>query len=375
MIKRIVIALLGLAIVIGAIAGVKVLQIRRMMENGAHLVPPPTTVTSATVQSESWESTLTAVGSLEAEQGVTVASEVPGKITRIAFTAGVEVAKGDLLVELDSSVEQAQLLAVETTRDLARITRERSAALVAQGFIAQADFDSVEASLKQTGAQVDNLRAVIAKKAIRAPFAGRLGVRMVNLGQMLGEGDLIVTLQVLDPLLINFQLPQHDLAKIATGLTVRVSADALGDRELVGAITTINPKVDDSRTLHVQARVANTAELLRPGMFVSLAIVLPEEEQVLTIPATAVLYAPYGDSVFVIEEKRDEQTGTVSKAIRQQFIRLGGKRGDFVSVTNGLHQGETVVSTGVFKLRNGQSVVVDNTLAPEFNLRPQLENK
>lgn len=374
MIKRIVITFVALVIVIGAIAGVKVLQIRSMIEKGAQFVPPPETVTSAPVRSESWESTLTAVGSLEAEQGVTVASEVAGKVTRIAFTAGAEVNTGDLLVELDSAAEQAQLRALETTRDLARTNRERNAALVSKGLIAQADYDNAEANFKQSAAQVDNLRAIIAKKSIRAPFAGRLGVRLVNLGQMLREGDSIVTLQVIDPLLVNFQLPQHDLAKITPGLTARVHAESLGERELSGTITTINPKVDESRTVHVQAMVANSEELLRPGMFVDIAIVLAGEEQVQIIPATAVLYAPYGDSVFVIEEKHDEKSA-VSKVIRQQFVRLGSRRGDFVAVNEGVVEGDTLVSTGAFKLRNGQSVVVDNTLAPEFTLQPKPENK
>lgn len=375
MIKRILITLLGLVIVIGAIAGVKVLQIRSMMEKGAHFVPPPETVTSAVVQSESWESTVSATGSLAAEQGVTVASEVAGKVARIVFTAGATVNTGDLLLELDAAAEHAQLRALETSRDLALTTRERNATLVAKGFIAQADFDRAEADFKQTVAQVDNLRAVIAKKVIRAPFAGHLGVRLVNVGQMLHEGDPIVTLQALDPLLVDVQLPQHDLAKIAIGLSVRLRADALGERDLSGVITTINPKVDDTRTIHVQARVANSDKLLRPGMFAFVTIVLPAEEQVLTIPATAVLYAPYGDSVFVVEDKRDEQSGVISQVIRQQFIRLGSRRGDFVTVGKGLRQGETVVSTGVFKLRNGQGVVVDNTLTPEFTVQPNAENK
>jgi len=375
MIKRIFIALLGLIIVVGAIAGVKVLQIRTMIDKGSHFVPPPETVTSATVQSEAWESTLTAMASLEAEQGVTVASEVPGKVARIAFSAGATVAKGDLLVELDATAEQAQLRSLETGRDLARTTLQRNASLAAKGFIAQADYDSAEASFKQAAAQVDNIRAIIAKKTIHAPFAGRLGVRQVNLGQMMREGDPIVSLQALDPILVNFQLPQQNLTKISMGLPVRLRSDTLGERQLNGAITAINPKVDDTRTVHVQARVANPDELLRPGMFATVAIVMPGGEQVLTIPATAVLNAPYGDSVFVIEDKRDEKSGASSQTIRQQFVRLGGRRGDFVAVTSGLSAGEAVVSSGVFKLRNGQGVVINNALAPEFNAQPKPENK
>lgn len=375
MIKRILITLFGLVIVIGAIAGVKVLQIRTMMEKGAHFSPPPETVTSAVVRGETWESSLSAVGSLEAEQGVTVASEVAGRVTKVAFTAGATVDKGDLLLELDTAAEKAQLRALETSRDLARTTLRRNATLVDKGFIAQADYDNAEANFNLTVAEVDNLRAVIAKKAIRAPFSGRLGVRLVNLGQMMREGDPVVSLQTLDPILVNFQLPQHDLAKITTGLPVRLRCDALGDRELLGEISTISPKVDDTRTVHVQAKVANSGEILRAGMFVTVAVILPSEDRVLTIPATSVLYAPYGDSVFVIEDKRDEKSGSVKKVIQQKFIRLGGSRGDFVAVKDGLRGGDQVVSTGVFKLRNGQNVVIDNALAPEFKLQPTPENK
>jgi membrane fusion protein (multidrug efflux system) len=224
----------------------------------------------------------------------------------------------------------------------------------------------------QARAQADSIRAAIAKKTIRAPFGGRLGIRQVNLGQILREGDPIVTLQTLDPIYVNFSLPQQQLSRLRTGLPVRVTCDALPGLTLAGQVTAINPLVDpDTRNIQLQATIANRAEKLRPGMFVTVLAALPVRQEVLIIPATAVLYAPYGDSVFLVESDKEGKGG---KALRQQFVRLGEKRGDFVAVTSGLKGGETVVSTGVFKLRNGQAAVVDNKLAPDFKQAPTPEN-
>jgi membrane fusion protein (multidrug efflux system) len=375
MTKRILITLVGLLLLVGGIAGIKTLQIRKMMDKGAGQLPPPETVTTAKVQIASWEMALTAVGSLTAVQGVTVAAEQPGKVVRIAFVAGATVAAGDLLVQLDTVAEEAQLRALETSAALAKVNLGRMTELVGKGLVARAEFDSTEASFKQAVAQADNLRAVIAKKQIRAPFSGRLGIRLVNLGQILKEGTPVVSLQVLQPILVNFSLPQQDLARLRPGLSVRLTAAGLGQEPVTGEITAINPELDGAtRSVTLQATVANSDERLRPGMFATVTVVLPDRQEVLALPATAVLYAPYSDSVFVVEEKKDEATGVVSQVLRQQFVRIGEKRGDFVAVREGLKPGESVVSTGVFKLRNGQAVVVDNTLAPDFELAPQPEN-
>jgi len=375
MAKRIILTLVALLLLGGSIAGVKVLQIRRMIDQGAKVVQPPETVSTAQVGADSWESVISAVASLEAVQGVTVAAEQPGKVMAIGFVPGAQVSKGDLLVELDTSAEQAQLRGIQTTRNLAQTNLRRLATLVEKGLIAQADYDTAEASYNQAAAGIDNIKASIAKKTIRAPFSGRLGVRLINLGQMLREGDAIVTLQVLDPIFVNFMLPQQELGRIKAGTPIRLRADALGDKVVHGEITTISPVVDEvSRNLRVQATVNNLDETLRPGMFGSVAVVLPERSEVRTIPATAVLYAPYSDSVFVVEEKKDEKSGKLGLVLRQQFVRLGERRGDFVAVLSGLEQGATVASIGVFKLRNGQAVVVDNSQAPAFELHPKPEN-
>jgi len=375
MAKRIILTILGLIIIVGAIAGVKVLQIRRMIDSGGQFIPPPETVSTARVGFDSWESVITAVATLEAVQGVTVAAEQAGKVVNIAFSPGAFVNKGDLLVQLDSAAEEAQLRSIRIGRDLAQTNLRRLADLVKKGLIAQVDYDNAEASFKQSEAQIDNISAIIAKKSIRAPFSGRLGVRLINLGQILREADAIVSLQVLDPIFVNFMLPQQELGRIKIGLPVRLSSDSLGAQLISGAITTINPTVDEvSRNIRVQATVANKDELLRPGMFGSVSVVLPSRTEVSTIPGTAVLYAPYSDSVFVVEEKKDEKSGKSGLVIRQQFVRLGEKRGDFVAVLSGLQKEETVVSTGVFKLRNSQAVVVDNSHAPTFELNPKPEN-
>ncbi len=370
--KKIFLTIFGLIIIVGSLAGIKVLQIRAMIDQGNQFVPPPEVVTSAQVKTESWESLLTAVGSLNAVQGVTVTAEVTGKIDHIAFEAGAHVAAGDLLIQQDSAVEKAQLRSAESVAQLALIDFERTQKLRQKNGISQADYDTAKAKLTQAQAQVDNIKALIAKKTIRAPFAGRLGIRQINLGQVINDGQAIVDLQNLDPIFVNFYLPQQDIDRIRTGLTARVTTDALPGQVLTCEITTISPEVDTAtRNILVQGILANPQEQLRSGMYVNVTVVLPQEKKVLAIPSTSVLYAPYSDSVFVIEEKKDENGKPAGKTVRQQFVRLGEKRGDFITVISGLTATDTIVSTGAFKLRNGQSVVVDNKLAPAFKLSPQ----
>ncbi len=370
MTKRIVFTIFALLLVIGLLAGIKYLQIRRMIEQGKQFVPPPAVVTTAVAERQSWEMTLTATGSLSAERGVTVAAEIPGKVVEIAFRSGDTVRKGDLLVRLDTASEEAQLRAAEAAVDLARINLERARDLIRRNSMAKAGFDTARSTFRQARAQADSIRATIAKKQIRAPFSGRLGVRLVNPGQVLAAGDPVVSLQSLRKLQVDFYLPQQELDRLATGLTVRIQTGSQGEtRE--GRITVINPEVDPAtRNILVRAIIPETGDArLLPGMFVSVTVVLPGQEPVLAIPATAVQYAPFGDSVFVVEEK--EKKGSGHLAVRQQFVRLGRTRGDFIAVRSGLEAGQIVVSTGVFKLRNGQAVVVDNTLSPHFRLNPQ----
>lgn len=369
--KRILFAVFGLLAVIAILAGVKTLQIRTMIDQGKSFVPPPETVTTATVTSAVWGGDLSAVGTLSAVQGVTVAAELPGKVVKIAFRSGTTVNRGDLLVSQDVSSEEAQLPGLLAQVKLARAELERAGRMAADKIVSQADFDRAVATHDQALSQLNGVRATIAKKSIRAPFGGRIGIRQVNLGQILKEGDAIVTLQSLNPIHVDFSLPQQQLARLRTGQGVRLTSDLLAGETVEGRISAITPLVDaETRNVRIQAIAHNRGEMLRPGMFVTVSVGLSQRRPVRVVPATAVLYAPYGDSVFVVEASQD-RTG---KRVRQQFVRLGEKRGDFVEITAGLRGGETVVSTGVFKLRNGQAVLVDNRLAPSFSTSPRPEN-
>jgi membrane fusion protein (multidrug efflux system) len=373
MFKRLSITVGGIVLLVGVLAGIKLLQFQTMFAAGAAMTLPPEPVTTAEVREEAWTPMIESVGSLAAVQGVGVAAELDGKIVRIAFEPGTTAKEGELLVQQDTSTEEAQLRSAEASVTLAKVGLNRAHELIAQSTISQSELDSAEAQFKQAVAQADDIRATIAKKTIRAPFAGRLGIRLVNLGQSLKSGDPIVSLQALDPIFVDFQLPQQRLAELSRDLVVRVTSDALSADEVVeGRITAINPEVDSAtRNVRVQATLANPKERLHPGMFVNAAVLLPKADQVLVIPATAVLYAPYGNSVFVVEDRKGRNGGAGGKAVRQQIVRLGERRGDFVVVASGLKAGDTVVTTGVFKLRNGIAVTVDNRLAPDAELAPR----
>ncbi|MEI6213853.1 MAG: efflux RND transporter periplasmic adaptor subunit [Desulfuromonadales bacterium] len=370
--KTIIFSIIGIVALIAILGGIKALQIGKMIDNGKKFVPPPETVTSATVAPFSWESSLTAVGTLTAVQGVTIAAELPGKVVNIHFEPGTSVQKGQILLRQDISSEEAQLPGAVSQLTLANASLKRADKLFADGIISQSDHDTAVSNAAQSQALVDTIRATIAKKTVRAPFSGRLGIRQVNLGQILRDGDPIVSLQSLDPIYVDFSLPQQQLAQVRAGMPVRVNSDALPGETVSGKITAISPLIDsESRNIKLQATVANRGEKLRPGLFVNVVVGLPQRQNVLALPATSVLYAPYGDSVYLIEKNKDGKGGM---ALRQQFVRLGEKRGDFVAVTSGVKEGESVVSTGVFKLRNGQSVVIDNKLAPPFQQQPKPEN-
>lgn len=373
--KPIFIAASIVILVIGLLGGIKFVQIKSMIAYGNQFVPPPVTVTVATATKDTWESQLTAVGSLEAVQGVMVTAELPGKIVKIAFEPGSKVKAGDLLIQQDITSERAQLRAAKTNVDLTRLNLERAKQLLTDKVIPQSQFDTAQAEFEQAVARRDDIRATIAKKTIRAPFAGRLGIRLVSLGQVLNEGQDIVSLQTLDPIFANFLLPQQHLAKVREGMIVRVNTDVLSGEAIEGRITAINSEVDAAtRNIRIQATVANPDERLRPGMYADVTIVLPSKLNVLTIPATSVLYAPYSNSVFVVEQNNGNEGQPQQQILRQQFVSLGEQRGDFVAVLSGLKENDAVVSTGVFKMRNGLAVVVDNALAPEFKLEPQPED-
>ena len=361
----------GLIVLVSVLVAIKAGQIVKMVKAGESLVPPPEPVSSATVERVEWAATREAIGTLVAERGVALGAEVPGTVREIAFESGSQVAKGAVLVKLDTSSEQAQLAAATADAALARISLERAHALRRGEANAQADLDAAQARAKQANAAVASLEATIAKKTIRAPFDGRISIRQVELGQVVVPGTPIASLQSVNPMHADFWVSQRALGELKPGLQVHLHTDAFPDARWDGRITVVNPEVDvATRNVRVRATFPNSDGRLRPGMFVNVEAVSPEKKPVLIIPATAVIFAPHGDSVFAIEQKKDE-AGKIQTVARQKFVRLGDRRGDFVAVASGLSDGEQVVSSGAFKLRNGAAVTVDNTLAPDAELAPK----
>ena len=367
--KKVWIAIGGVVALGFLLIAIKGLQIFTMIS--AKPPMPVETVTSTPVKEEDWAPLLSSVGSISAVQGAVVSTELGGTVSEIAFQSGGVAKKGDVLLKLDASSEEAQLRSAEADLELARADLQRTRDLAARKVVSKAELDNAESKFKQKEGAVDNMRAMIAKKEVRAPFDGQLGIRQVNVGQMINAGQQVVPLQSLDPLYVDFALPQQYLSKLSPGLEARVRTDALPGREFVGKLTAINSSVDiATRNVLLQATLENQDHALHPGMFAKIDIVLPEKRRTLVIPGTAVSYAPYGDSVFVIEKKKDPKTGKESQMIRQQFVRVGEARGDFVSITTGLKAGEVVVGTGVFKLRNGMAVTINNDLAPKPQMNP-----
>jgi len=363
-------AILALVGVVVVLVGIKGAQIATLIKAGKSFVIPPESVTTTKVLPLEWQSQRETVGTLVAVQAVTVASEVPGLVKEIGFDSGTFLRRGDVMVRLDSSVEEAQLQAAKADAELAKATLERAKALRESKTNSPADLDAADARAKQTAANVATLQASLAKRTIRAPFDGRVAIRQVNLGQVLAAGTAVASLQSVTPIYADFWLPQQALAELQVGMQARLRTDVFPKASWEGKVSTINPEVDvATRNVRVRATFPNADGRLRPGMFVNVDVLSPEKRSVLAIPSTAVLYAPFGDSVFAVEEKKDDE-GAASLVARQKFVRLGERRGDLVAVTNGLSAGETIVSSGAFKLRNGAAVVVHNELAPKAEIAP-----
>jgi len=371
MIKKFLIAVGCLVVVVVVLGGIWGMQIAALVASGKDFSPPAESVTTAVVEEALWQPRLKAVGSVAAVQGVLASSELAGTVTEIAFRSGIEVEPGSVLVRLDTSIEEAQLAAAEAELELAELSLKRARELRQTRSNSQADLDAALAKQKGAEAQVRNSQAAIEKKTIRAPFAGRLGIRRVDLGQFLGSGEPIVSIQSFEPIYVDFWMPQQHLARLSVGQTVQVTADTAPDVLQVGELTTISPEVDSTtRNVRCRATFSNSDGFLHPGMFVEATVILPAQDEVLSIPATSVIFAPYGNSVFVINEVKDSDSGETASIANQQFVRLGERRGDFVSVTSGLEPGETVVTSGAFKLRNGVKVAVFNDLAPTAEIAP-----
>ncbi|HLP78198.1 MAG TPA: efflux RND transporter periplasmic adaptor subunit, partial [Candidatus Paceibacterota bacterium] len=303
-------------------------------------------------------------------QGVNVTPEIAGTVVEIAFESGATVNKDDLLVRLDTSSEKAQLRALEAQANLAQINAERARQLRVDKTVSQSELDTAEATLAQAKANADAIRAAIEKKTIRAPFAGRLGIRKVNLGEYVDSGKSIVSLQALSPVYADFSLPQQNLAQLKPGMKVVVTTDTYTNKTFEGVLTAINPDLNqNTRSVLLQATLDNTNQLLRPGMFARIEVLLPIENTVLVIPATSILSNPFGDSVYIIEKGTNAPDNGLE--VRQQFVRTGQARGDFITVETGLKPGTKIVASGLFKLRNGMAVVENNGIAPKANEAPR----
>lgn len=370
--KRITIAaIVGVLLVVVLLVGIKAGQIGSMIKAGKSFVPPPESVTSAKAETAEWQGARAAIGSLIAVRGVTLGSEVTGMVREISFDSGTSVKKGAVLVRLDTSTEQAQLESTRADAALAKLTLSRARNLRQTGANTAADLDAAEARAKQTEAAVASLQTTIAKKTIRAPFDGRIAIRQVELGQILSPGTPIASLQSVTPIYAEFSLPQQALASVKLGQKVRMTTDIFPGSNWEGTVAVINPEVDvATRNVRIRATFENADGRLTPGMFANIEVLSDEKHNVTVIPATGVIFAPYGDSVYVLEEKKDP-AGKTSTTVRQKFVRLGERRGDFVAVSSGLSPGEPVVSSGAFKLRNGMAVMVNNDLAPAAEISPK----
>jgi membrane fusion protein (multidrug efflux system) len=384
----------ALLVIVVFLAGTKFLQIFTMIQAGKKMVPPPIAVTTAKVQDVEWQPVRPAVGTLVAVRATTLSAEVTGTVREIGFQNGSLVKQGQIIVRLDTSAEQAQLQSAIADAGLARQTLDRAESLRKQEVNTQAELEAAQARDKQARATVVNLQAIINKKIIRAPFDGRAGIRAVELGQVVSPGTPIVSLQTVSPIYAEFQLPQQALADVKLDQKVAVRVDVFPGATWDGTVTLINPEVDPTtRNVRMRATVENKDGRLNPGMFANVAVEAGKAGQALVVPATAIIYAPFGDSVYLVAEQKDdpakgdppEKGGAAKKAppaqakapgdkptliAQQQFVRLGERRGDYVQVIDGLKGGETVVSNGAFKLRNGQTIMINNALAPPTNLVP-----
>ncbi len=373
MTKRMIGTLTVVTAFIALIGMVKFKQVQTAIAQASSFQPPPEAVTTTVSKRVEWPATLEAIGTAVAVHGVTVSADLPGIVDRIAFDSGHGVQAGEVLVLLDTRQEEAQLVAAEAQRDLTKLNFERARGLAEQGIVAKADFDRAEAENKQAEARVGEIRATIERKRIRAPFAGMLGIRQVNLGQYLSAGDPVVSLQSLRPIYVNFAVPQQDVTRLRVGGEVSVSAEGAGPA-LTGRITAIDSIVNEAtRNVGIQATLANDDGRLRPGMFVETRIDLGAAASVVALPASAINYAPYGDSVFVVADV-DGPNGQKYRGVRQQFVKLGSGHGDQVAVLSGLGPGEEVVTSGVFKLRPGAAVHINNDVQPGNNPAPKPED-
>jgi membrane fusion protein, multidrug efflux system len=385
--KRLLIAAGICLLVVGVLAGTKFAQITRLIGAGkaaAAAGPPPEVVGTQVSTEATWDSVFETVGSVAAARGVSISNESSGIVRSIRFESGAKVRAGQVLIELDTSVERAQLTSLKAQLELAGSTAQRTRNLVASGAYTRSQLETDDARLKTVSADVAALEAQIQRKVVRTPFEGKLGIRSINLGQYLSPGTPITMLESQKALFVDFTIPQQELARIPVGSAVRiVLPGAEPPRTLEGKIVALDPSIDSAtRAIKLRASVKDDEDELRPGMFVNVSVLLPERAEVVSVPATAVVRAPYGDSVYLVERAKDEKgrpvngpDGKPARVARQQFVRLGQARGDFVAVADGVEAGQEVVTQGAFKLRNGAPVTVNNQVKLTPSLTPRPENR
>ena len=375
MARRMILMLSVAALVITGLGFVKFRQVKAAVAEHAAFQPPPEAVTTIAARQDEWPATLSAIGSVVAVRGVTVSADLPGIVERISFDSGNAVKEGAVLVQLDTKQERAQLADAEAQRDLARANYARAQELVKAGVISRVEYDRATADQRQTDAKVAEIRAIIERKTIRAPFSGILGLRQVNLGQYLSGGSPVVPLQSLDPIYVNFSVPQQAVGQLRVGQVLRVTTNDDARLEFSGRVTAVDSVVDAAtRNVQVQATLANPQGKLRPGMFVQTTLALGGSDTVITLPTSSISYAPYGDSVFVVTDLKGPN-GQSYRGVRQTFVKLGAQRGDRVAVLSGVNQGEEIVTSGTFKLRNGAAVQANNNVQPGNSLSPKVEER
>lgn len=373
---------LGLLLLVGALAALKGAQIGTLIKFGKRAQaagPPPETVSSFLAQEQTWNETLESVGSVSSSRGVSIGNDAPGVVSKIAFESGATVRAGVVLIELDASVERAELAAARARRELAATNAARTRTLAESGSIPQSQRDTDEAQLAAATGDERAIAAQIERKIVRAPFAGKLGIRLVNIGQYLPPGTPITVLESDESSYVDFTLPQQSVGSVAVGMPVELSLET-GDGGVAppaqGKIYAIEPALDPAtRNVKLRSTVPSERNDFRPGMFIKVSVVQPMTEHVVAVPATAIVHASYGDSVFVIEPDKAATGGTPAKIVRQQFVRLGDTRGDFIAVTNGVKPGDEVVTAGAFKLRNRARVVVNNDIKVRPELAPRPANR
>jgi membrane fusion protein (multidrug efflux system) len=374
MAKRMIIVLLLMAGLIGGLGFIKYRQVESAIAAGASFSIPPTSVTTVVAKRETWPSTLSVIGTAAAIEGVTVGADLPGTVDKIHFESGQIVHEGDILVELDIRQERAQLANIEAQRDLAKVQYGRAEELSKAGVISKSEYDNAASQQKATEAQVNEVKASIARKTIHAPFTGVLGLRQISLGQYLAAGQAIVSLQSVNPIYVNFGVPQQDTPKMKIGRSVHVTSTDLPGIGFPGKITALDSVINEqTRNIQIQATLANPGGKLRPGQFLEVELALDQPRSVIPLPASAINYAPSGDSVFVVGDIKDEKTGKTYKGVRQQIVKIEGSRGDQVAIISGLNPGDEVVSAGAFRLRNAAPVEVNNSVQPSNSAKPNPE--